>query len=372
LWVISNRNEIICLDTEGFRDGENDGPVKNEPNQQSIDADIVWSVDMIQQYGAVPLRKAYGDPVIHGDLLIVPTSNGVDDKTHTKAADAPSLIALNKTNGQLSWSMKPKYPIFQGSYSSPTIATVAGEKLLLFPAGDGWLYALNPENGKPIWWFDLNHKNVSTDRYGNYERLYGSHAPVVKDGKVLVALGLGDDGFEHTESRMWCIDASGRGDVSSEIGPVGKPGQPNPNSAAIWEFTGGYGEDSSPAPFFATLNAPKIVGSQVFVATATGFVHCIELQSGKERWHFDLLSSVYAPLVILADQLLVFDEDHKVTILPTDGTNPNEIKPHEIVFPEPVYSGVSPNQSRLYLSSDKSLYQMNPSTLIDEATIQSP
>ena len=30
LWYVSNRGEVLCLDTEGFYDGEDDGPVKNE------------------------------------------------------------------------------------------------------------------------------------------------------------------------------------------------------------------------------------------------------------------------------------------------------------------------------------------------------
>ena len=30
LWFVTNRGEVRCLDTEGFRDGEDDGPVKGE------------------------------------------------------------------------------------------------------------------------------------------------------------------------------------------------------------------------------------------------------------------------------------------------------------------------------------------------------
>ncbi len=31
LWYVSNRGEVLCLDTQGFYDGEDDGPVTNEP-----------------------------------------------------------------------------------------------------------------------------------------------------------------------------------------------------------------------------------------------------------------------------------------------------------------------------------------------------
>ena len=31
MWFVTNRGEVVCLDTEGFRDGENDGPFRDEP-----------------------------------------------------------------------------------------------------------------------------------------------------------------------------------------------------------------------------------------------------------------------------------------------------------------------------------------------------
>jgi outer membrane protein assembly factor BamB len=31
VWYVSNRGEVLCLDSQGFRDNEDDGPVSNEP-----------------------------------------------------------------------------------------------------------------------------------------------------------------------------------------------------------------------------------------------------------------------------------------------------------------------------------------------------
>ncbi|MEZ4764800.1 MAG: hypothetical protein R3C26_16975 [Calditrichia bacterium] len=38
-----------CVDTEGFLDGENDGPYQDEENTSEIDADIIWKLDMIDE-----------------------------------------------------------------------------------------------------------------------------------------------------------------------------------------------------------------------------------------------------------------------------------------------------------------------------------
>ena len=47
LYYISNRCEVVCADTEGFLDGENDGPFQSETNTSEIDGDIIWKYDMI-------------------------------------------------------------------------------------------------------------------------------------------------------------------------------------------------------------------------------------------------------------------------------------------------------------------------------------
>jgi hypothetical protein len=51
LWYVSNRGEVVCLDAEGFHDGENDGPYVSEPNSSKDEADIIWRVDMMGQLG---------------------------------------------------------------------------------------------------------------------------------------------------------------------------------------------------------------------------------------------------------------------------------------------------------------------------------
>ncbi len=38
LYYVSNRGELVCLDTEGFLDGENDGPFQDEARRGPTDA----------------------------------------------------------------------------------------------------------------------------------------------------------------------------------------------------------------------------------------------------------------------------------------------------------------------------------------------
>src|SRR3990172_797324 len=54
LYYVSNRCELLCLDTEGFRDGANNGPFKEEKLTGQSDVDILWKFDMIEEVGVHP------------------------------------------------------------------------------------------------------------------------------------------------------------------------------------------------------------------------------------------------------------------------------------------------------------------------------
>src|SRR6187397_148744 len=78
LYYVSNRGVLLCLDTKGFRDGENDGPVTNEPLSGQTNADIVWAFDMMEEVGSYPHNLSNSSPTVWGDLIYVSTSNGQD------------------------------------------------------------------------------------------------------------------------------------------------------------------------------------------------------------------------------------------------------------------------------------------------------
>ena len=74
LWVVTNRCELMCVDTEGFHDGENDGKIQDEVDNEKEDADIVWNLDMIEELGVFPHNLATSSPVVVGDIVYLLTS----------------------------------------------------------------------------------------------------------------------------------------------------------------------------------------------------------------------------------------------------------------------------------------------------------
>ena len=51
MWFVTSRGEVRCLDTEGFRDGENDSPYTGEDVQSENEADVVWVFNMMDEMG---------------------------------------------------------------------------------------------------------------------------------------------------------------------------------------------------------------------------------------------------------------------------------------------------------------------------------
>jgi hypothetical protein len=62
LYYVSNRGELVCLDTEGFLDGKNDGPFQGEVYKGPSDADIVWKLDMMKELGVYQRNMANSSP----------------------------------------------------------------------------------------------------------------------------------------------------------------------------------------------------------------------------------------------------------------------------------------------------------------------
>ena len=91
VYVVTNRSEVVCLDTEGMANG-NDGPFHDErrytgalsdpaPSQVPGDADIIWRFDMIiGTFRVSRTTRPVARSLVYGDLVYVDTGNGVDDK----------------------------------------------------------------------------------------------------------------------------------------------------------------------------------------------------------------------------------------------------------------------------------------------------
>lgn len=330
VWVVSNRCELICLDLQGFRDGENDGPFDGEADQEENAADIVWVLDLIAGSGVFPHNLATSCPVLHNNLVFVNTGNGVDEDNSVPAPEAPSFVAVDRNTGKLVWARNdPGSRIMDGQWSSPTIGIVNGQAQVYFAGGDGWLYAFAAETGEPVWKFDCNPKDSAFEPGGTGNRNYMVATPVFHDNSVLIAMGQDPENGSGVGC-LWRIDATRTGDVSPELGEQGQPGKPNPASAMIWQY-GGEDADGSITgtagqPVISrTLSTVAVKEDLVFLTDLSGFVHCVDLATGKRRWAFDMMETVWGSPVVADGKLFVGNESGALLVFEATGEEAREL-----------------------------------------------
>ena len=332
LYYISNRAEVVCVDTEGFMDGENDGPFTEETDTSEIDGDIIWKYDMIEELEVFPHNLATCSPVGAGDLLFVETSNGVDEgHVHIPSPFAPSFIALNKNTGELVWEdASPAENILHGQWSNPAYGVINGTPQVIFPGGDGWIYSLEPETGELIWKFDCNPKDSVWELGGRGTRNNIISTPVIWEDKVYISVGQDP---EHGEGvgHLWTIDATGKGDITE--------------TGAVWH----RGDED----FHRTMSTVAIEDDLLYIADLSGFVYCLDANTGEHHWTYDTFAAIWGSTFVADGKVYIGDEDGDLAILKTG-------KKKELIFEtnmgSAVYTTPVAKDGVLYIASRNTLF----------------
>jgi outer membrane protein assembly factor BamB len=326
LYYVSNRGVVICLDTQGFRDNENNGPFKDEKLTGQNDADIIWQFDMIEEVGSYPHNMSNSSPVIMGDLIYVSTSNGQDEShVHIPSPRAPSIIALNKNTGKLVWednSVEDR--ILHGQWSTPAVGTIGGVMQVVSAQGDGWVRGYEAESGKKLWEFDTNPKDAVWPRTRN--ELIAT--PVIYQDVVYIANGQDP---EHGEGvgHMYAIDATKRGDIT-------KTGQ-------IWHFD----------KIRRSISTAAIADGLVYVSDFSGYLHCLDAKTGQEYWNHDLLAAVWASPFLIDGKVYLGDEDGDVVVM-AHGKEKKLLA--EMNMGSAVYGTVVPANGVLFINNRSQLF----------------
>lgn len=355
LWFVTSRGEVRCLDTEGFHDSENDGSYTAEGSSDKDEADVIWVFDMMSRLGTSQHNMCSCSVTVWGDILLVNTSNGVDEShINIPAPDAASFIALDKNTGELLWTdNSPGRNIVHGQWSSPTCFESNGQAQAVYCGGDGWVYSFDPKgdgNGKAklLWKMDCNPKEAKAILGGRGTRNEGIGTPIYYDGYVYLAVGQDP---EHGEgiSHFWCIDPNKRGDVSPTLAqdkdgqPIphrrlqavepekGEKAVPNPNSAVYWRYShsdrNGNKKIEFEETFHRTIGTAAARNGLVFIADFSGLFHCVSAKEvdksqpnedgtfpPKVFWAYDMFAASWGSPLLVEDRVYIGDEDGDVAI----------------------------------------------------------
>jgi outer membrane protein assembly factor BamB len=293
LYYVTAECQLRCLDTEGFGDGENDGPYREEVFQDIAAADIVWELDMCGRLGVFPHEATNSQVLPVGDLLMVSTSNGQNEgHTLVPSPRAPSLIAVNKHSGEVVWrAIGAGEHVLHGQWSSPVAASVNGRLQVLLGGGDGWLRAYDAASGHEIWRFDGNPKDARwLPRPGVLSRDFIIASPVFANGLVFVAMGQ-SPGHGNAPALIHAINPNGQGDVT--------------RSRLVW----------TAREVGRVVATPIVQDGLLYVGDVGGTVHCLDAATGALVWKHETHAAIWACLLLAGDRLYVGNEDGTMTVL---------------------------------------------------------
>ena len=288
LYYVSNRGVVFCLDIEGFRDNENDGPFMDEKLTSATDPDVIWSFDMMEEVGAYPHNLSNSSPVVWGDLIYLSTSNGQDEShVNIPSPKAPSIIALNKQTGKLVWednSVEDR--ILHGQWSTPSVGRIGGVLQVVSAQGDGWVRGYEADTGKKLWEFDTNPKDSVWPRTRNEVIA----TPVIVDDRVYLANGQDP---EHGEGvgHLYAIDGTKRGDITQ--------------TGRIWHFD----------KIRRSISTAAVADGLLYVADFSGYFHCLDARTGQLLWTHDVFAAVWGSPFVADGKVYLGDEDGDIVVM---------------------------------------------------------
>ena len=180
---------------------------------------------------------------IAGDLVVISFLNsGWGDQSATRHR----YFAFNKRTGELIWVSTPGGRPLDTTYSTPVVANINGQQLIIGGNADGGIYAMKQNTGEMVWGFKLSQRGINTSVIVSGTKVYASHS---------------EENIDNTEmGRVVCIDATGTGDVTQ--------------THEVWRYDAvnvGYA-------------SPTIHSGHVYVVDNSANVHAVSAETGKHLW----------------------------------------------------------------------------------------
>src|SRR5262249_41432634 len=207
------------------------------------DGKVLWSHSLTEEYGRI---SGYGgrvtSPIVYGPLMIIGMMNaswGEDARGGTR------FVAFDKKTGAVVWWAEAGFPPKDTYYSTPVVAPINGELLVISGGGDGGLHAFKFNTGEKVWSYIFGGGAVNC-------------SPVV-DGN-LVYIGHGDENNDvNVQGRVICLDGSKVKDK--------KP-------ALVWEKTG----------IKVKFSSPILHDGRLYVCDDVAKLFCFDAKTGKQLW----------------------------------------------------------------------------------------
>jgi outer membrane protein assembly factor BamB len=272
IYAHTTAGELLCLDSNGK---------------------LVWRRQLTEEFGRV---TGYGGrivtPIFDSGLVIVGMPNA---SWGDQARGLNRYVAFDGQTGQVVWwsTLSPD-TLYGTYYSSPVIAVINGQRLLITGGADGALHALKVRTGELVWSIPFAKGVIN-----------GS--PVVSGNLVICT-----HGEENPEGapigRIICVDAS-------QVDPQTR------RPKVVW--------DTFRRPYKANRNQPlanrfglasaALADGLLYAPDDSGEIFCFRVKDGELLWRYRYATEVRGSPLIADGKLYIFDVKGRMVILTLRG-----------------------------------------------------
>ncbi len=300
-------------------------PGENQLICLNMDGEFVWKTSLSRDYSLTRMHGPAGTGLLIGEQLWWPTghapgSDCVNWETNSlEAPFHPNIMVFDRKTGKLVAEDDLEIgPVQHGQWSSLSSGVVNGKRLVFFGDAFGYVHAFDvPETGpaaaenpatlKEVWRCDANprtyryYEDGSMQPYAGWMGNCGPKEsgpceviapPVFHDGKLYVTISRDahysvvkrDKNDPHSKHRRWgagaitCINPNGEGDITG--------------TNKIWENT----------QVNRTFCPPSIAYGLIFFADHSGYVNCLDQNTGELIWKFDNQCEIWNYFQVVADR----------------------------------------------------------------------
>jgi outer membrane protein assembly factor BamB len=279
------------------------------------DGKLLWDRSLPEEYGAITTHGGRTtSPIIEGDKII--TNALIQNWGPDLGRPGNRYFAFDKRTGQTVWVSSPQARHYDTNYSTPIVADVNGQRLLIVGGTDGVFHAIQVNTGKPVWSIEVSKRAILNSVLFRDNTIYVTH---------------GEENIDTTEMGMVAaIDATGSGQLTG--------------TAIKWVTRG----------FLPTFSSPVMDGERLYAVDNSAILGAFDLKTGKQVWTKRLGTLQKGSPVYADGKIYVGTENGKFFILRPTATDA-EVLDEDVIGqggdPEPLLASPAIADGRIYVTS---------------------
>ena len=284
------------------------------------DGKEIWKRSLAEEYGHL---SGYGGrtdtPIVDEDLVIL---GFVSSNWGDQVPPRHRFYAFDKKTGELRYISTPGGGVYDFNvYSTPVVAVINGERLLIGGNADGAVHAIKVRTGEKVWSFVLSKRGINSS--------------VVVDGTLVYASHSEENLDEATMGRVVAIDGTGKGDVTK--------------THEKWRF-----------PLEAGYASPAIHNGTLYVVDNSANLHALDSKSGKLQWKQNL-GTVGKGSPVIADGKIYATETNGTLAIIQPGSGEAKVLDSEKILVNnsrtaEIYGSPAIAYGRIYFTTEEGVY----------------